>query len=119
MTFSPVAEKNWSFSRGYFRSWGHVLEAVALVERWPLKRGFHKSKCRVRLSAGTKKGAVVERWPFGGSTVPKGNPNPFPQGNISLYLRGGMSEWNKIKTPQKETNKAEAQLLMLKVTLLK
>ena len=82
------------------------------MERWLLKRVFHRSKCRVRLSAGTKKGAVVERWPFGGSTVPTSNHNPFPQGNISLYLRGGMSEWNKIKTPQKETNETEAQLLL-------
>ena len=31
--------------RGYFGSWGHVLVAVAVVERWPLQRGLSKSQC--------------------------------------------------------------------------
>ena len=50
---SPL--KNWPMSRGYFGSWGRVLVAVAVVERF-------KQESMYGLSAGTKKVVVVERW---------------------------------------------------------
>ena len=45
--------ERWPLWRGYFGSWGHALVAVAVVERWPLWRG---GRCR--------EVAVVERWPL-------------------------------------------------------
>ena len=44
-------------SRDYFGSWGHALVAVSVVERF-------KQEPMYGLSAGTKKVAVVERWPL-------------------------------------------------------
>ena len=46
--------------RGYFGSWGHVLVAVAVVERWPLQRGLSKSQ-RPRLRIFKVSVAIVER----------------------------------------------------------
>ena len=63
LTFSPVVDKHWQLSRGYFGSWGHALVAVAVVERWPLWRGLNKSKC-VDCPPGQNKVAVVQRWPL-------------------------------------------------------
>ena len=45
--------------RGYFGSWGHVLVAVAVVERWPLQRGLSKSQ-RPRLRIFKVSVAIVE-----------------------------------------------------------
>ena len=60
---------NCLLSRGVFGSWGHALVAVAIVERWPLKRGLNKSKC-VDCPLGQKKVPVVETVAVsGGSTT--------------------------------------------------
>ena len=58
-TSSKYDLKNWplTLSRGYFRCWGHALVAFAVDERF-------KQESMYSLPAGTKKVAVVERWPL-------------------------------------------------------
>ena len=42
-TFLSVAEKNWLLSRDYLGSWGQVLVAIAVIERF--KQGMYCRYC--------------------------------------------------------------------------
>ena len=53
-----TCRKNWPLSRGYFGSWGHILVAIAIVER------LNKSHCM-----NCPQGQSTEVDASGGSTV--------------------------------------------------
>ena len=67
--------------------------------KWPLSRGRHFSQCMDVLSAGTKKVAVVERWPLG-STVSfslwllrnRVTRNGYQKGVVEVVAWGNVSQ---------------------------